>query len=684
MAEEKIEGRELTWQRLLPWTMLFKTFQETLDLNKLVLAGAGILLTAFSWWFLALIFTANEKKTPPTWPGRYVDNADSRIQAWQNFRRDRDHWNLMNESAGLSSTEVYEVADIAETPDEYDLFENLKPGPDLMQRYLEQLQKLGKEKGTGVLGTEEEARYRARAAQYLRLGMPKPYARLSVSPWTEDRGPNPYLLITGQAGIPWEAGGVWEWFTRDQFPVLVEPLVKLIRPIVYFLSSRNDFTSRLYFFLVILTTVLIWSFFGGAITRIAAVHLARGERIGATEALRFVLKRFVSYITAPLIPLGVVVGLMFLLAIYGFLAGITYLIGDVLISGLLWIIPLVFGVIMAMALVGLVGWPLMAATISTEGTDSWEAFTRAYGYVYQKPWHYIWYSVVSVLYGAVVIFFVGFIGSFTIYLAKWGVSHGPLLQTLDREPNFLFIYAPTSFHWRDLLLEGTRVQVSEKQQESDPRLKELNGASVVTSRVSPRPGSGTVGGYSRWSRIDPRALEAYKSTLAPWNRIGAALVGFWLGVAFLLMLAFGYVFFWTASTIMYLLLRKSLESAEFDEVYLEEEDYEASFRMPSAASVPSTPGNTPAPKAASLPMVEPPRATVVPAPAPVAAPASVPATPSPASSAPAQASPPEPIATATPAEVVTPPASLATKEEEKTTPATEPASIDKQEEQPGT
>ena len=58
MAEERSESRELTWRQLLPWTALFRAFQVALDLNKLLLAAAGIAVMAFGWWLLAVIFAA--------------------------------------------------------------------------------------------------------------------------------------------------------------------------------------------------------------------------------------------------------------------------------------------------------------------------------------------------------------------------------------------------------------------------------------------------------------------------------------------------------------------------------------------------------------------------------------------------------------------------------------------------
>ena len=60
---------------------------------------------------------------------------------------------------------------------------------------------------------------RAKGRVYVaKLGKAKPYAALATWPWFEDRGPNPYMLVTGQAGIPWEAGHFWDWFLARSTP----------------------------------------------------------------------------------------------------------------------------------------------------------------------------------------------------------------------------------------------------------------------------------------------------------------------------------------------------------------------------------------------------------------------------------------------------------------------------------
>ena len=45
---------------------------------------------------------------------------------------------------------------------------------------------------------------------------------------------------------------------------------------------------------------------------------------------------------------------------------------------------------------------------------------------------YLWYSFVSVIYGAVLIFFVVFMSSLTVYLGKWGVSQTPGTKSCEK------------------------------------------------------------------------------------------------------------------------------------------------------------------------------------------------------------------------------------------------------------
>jgi hypothetical protein len=380
----------------------------------------------------------------------------------------------------------------------------------------------------------------------------KPYGQLRTWPWFEDRGPNPFLMLTGnlqavtEKGVvqqlPWESGRFFEWLLTVELPVLIEPLVKFLGPVLHFFNpAAGGWLNRFYLALVVLWTLATWAVFGGAITRMAAVQLARkNEKVGLTEALRFAWSRKVSYFTAPLAPLLFLGLLLFLCVVAGFFQWVLWWLADVLL--VLLIVPgvLVIGLIMAVVLVGLIGWPLMYCTISTEGSDSFDAISRSYSYVFQAAWSYLWYAAVALVYGVALVFFVGLMGSLMVYLGKWGMSQ-TYAQNWGRNPAYLFADAPTSFGWRDLLLQGS---------------PDVESHDVMTR-------SGLI--EKQYSYPEPMPLNF---------RIAAFLSAIWLYLVFLLVIGFGYSYFWTASAMIYLLMRRQVDDTDMEEIHLEEEEEE--------------------------------------------------------------------------------------------------------------
>jgi hypothetical protein len=549
MAEEKVEPGAVNIRQMLPWTELFQSFKVALDPKKLLLAAAGILVMAVGWYLLAWIFYSSQPE--PQWPSYFSQSAPKDDSpeaakhletAWKTFKEDRRKWHILHDAAGSGPVEV-DAGDLANSPTEY----------DEIQKALEDM----KAKGDHELVVGDK-----------RIALvPQPGGYLRTWPWFEDRGPNPYLLLTGGAAIP-DNRPLAEWLIKDETGVLLEPLKKFLYPVVYLLHPRSGGWNRLYFLLVTLWTLGTWALFGGAITRMASVQVARNDKIGIGEAIRFVMARYYSFLSAPLFPLLFIAFMVVLLLIYGLFFMIPVL-GDILIAGLGW--PLIFlaGLAMAVVLVGLVGWPMMYATISAEGSDSFDAISRSYSYVYQSPWHYAWYSLVALAYGAVVVFFVGFMGSLVVYLGKWGVAQTPFIESANRDPSFLFVYAPTSFHWRELLLQGGTV----------------DGQSLVENNVINKP-----------------AYDKLVDSMTWYNRLGAFMVTIWLWLFFLLVLGFGYSYFWTASTIIYLLMRRKVDDTDLDEVYLEEDEGEESYS--ASTSVPSPAPATAPPTGGTLQMVD--------------------------------------------------------------------------------
>jgi hypothetical protein len=421
--------------------------------------------------------------------------------------------------------------------------------------------------------TEAEADFRAQADfdlyafRYNELiATAKPGGKFNSWPWNEERIPNPYLVLSGQDR---------SWTYSSLLLTLIEPLRRFVEPVVYLLKPREGFGNRVYYFLITVWTLATWAFFGGVISRMAVLHLAGKERVTFLDSVRFVTSRYLAYLFSPLFPVALVFAVTIALAVYGLL-NLVPAVGDALVS-LTWFVPLLGGLVMAVLLLGLLGYPMMYPTISAEGSDHFDALTRSYGYLYQSFFHYAWYGLVAVAYGAVLVFLVGVVTSLSVYMGKWAVAQTPGADYLNRSPEFYFIYAPESFGWRELLLQGS------------PAV-DANG------------------------RLSPENYEKYVSTLWIWNKAAAFVVGVWLTLVFLVFLGFGYSYFWVASSMIYLLMRERVDDTELDEVYMEDEDLDP--LLPPAPPTAQTPtaGGTP------LPVVDAP-----PTPAPAAPPPPLPA-----------------------------------------------------------
>jgi hypothetical protein len=545
MADERM-GADT--RRAFGWTDLFRTFLIALDPFKLLVAAVGILATALGWWLLSVIFFNS-------WDDPKVENREGEITARRKAYIDK----------GMDPT----VATMRAT-----------------------------------------AEFDAEAARYHMVSeMAGPGGSYRTMPWFEERGRNPFVFT--QETI---TGGGSTRFTRardymlGQFPVLAEPLMKFLGPIVRLFDPAANFWVRVYLFFLIFWMLLMWAFFGGIITRMAILQIAGKEGGGLRESVRFVRSRYLSYLCSPIVPIG----LIFAVVIGCIFFGLFHLIpmfGDIVVDGLFWWIPLGAGFVMALLVVGLVGYPLMYTTLSAEGSDTFDALSRSYNYVYESPWHYIWYGLVATVYGVIVVFFVVFMSSLMVYLGKWGVSQTPFTQSAYRSPEYLFVYSPTSFGWRELMLKGSPAEIT-----PDPALAGVDKDGKVVEQA---PG---------YYYTHPDAARQYMKDYSWYNHAGAGMVSFWMTLLFMLMLGFMYSYFWTASSMIYLLMRRKVDEVEPDEIYTEEEMEEpvAPPKLsPTDAGAPAAPATIPV----DAPTLRVPTTPPPPPPPPPAPAATVPLTP---------------------------------------------------------
>lgn len=184
------------------------------------------------------------------------------------------------------------------------------------------------------------------------------------TPWLD---PHPVSLDT-----PWSLETARAAATR-----IAAPTREILAPAFLLLQSPDAPATLPRALLALLWYILVWTIFGAAIGRIAAVEYATHERPGFLSALRFAIVRKWSLWIPPLSPLLFIA----LLAIPGLLIG---LLARVLpnFAGVLLAFPLLCAIPMALALLGLAaGWPLMTMTIAVEDEDAFDALSRSYSYV---------------------------------------------------------------------------------------------------------------------------------------------------------------------------------------------------------------------------------------------------------------------------------------------------------------
>lgn len=170
-----------------------------------------------------------------------------------------------------------------------------------------------------------------------------------------------------------------------------------IQPLTSLGGPRTSVYGVSYYCLAGVWTIAVWSLLGGAIARIAALYLTRGELIGPLTAIRSSWKTWLSAAGAPSATFIGLVVMGLPLVLTGLFMRLE--LGAVL-TGLFMIVPLLLGLGFAVAAIGLLlGWPLMWSTVAVERTDAFDAISRSYAYVYQRPLHLLYYLCVATVLG---------------------------------------------------------------------------------------------------------------------------------------------------------------------------------------------------------------------------------------------------------------------------------------------
>jgi hypothetical protein len=177
----------------------------------------------------------------------------------------------------------------------------------------------------------------------------------------------------------------------------------------------------------------------------------------------------------------------------------------------------------------------MYPTIAVEGSDSFDAISRSYSYLYGRPWRLAFYTLIAVIYGGLTYAFVRFF----IYL---------MLAVAHAFAGFWFV--------------------------------------------------GTIGsGESLWNSLwaGPIALGRLSYDVdylsLTWAQgVAAWFLSLWVHLVASLLGAYAISFYFSANTVIYLLMRKEVDSTELDDVYLEESEDEF-VEQPAPASQATAPSS---------------------------------------------------------------------------------------------
>jgi len=276
----------------------------------------------------------------------------------------------------------------------------------------------------------------------------------------------------------------------------------------------------IYAIIFLLIAMAVIALFGGAVNRIAALHFAREEKISMMQALRFSSSKFFSFFAAPLIPVAFILLMGGLMAAGGLLGSIPY-VGEIVMA-VLFVLAIIAGLLIAFLLIGLVGGVgLMYPTIAVEGSDSFDAISRSFSYVFARPWRALLYGAIAAVYGAITYLFVRLFAFVALrsthFFVKWGV-------------------------WG----QGTRLNPEADKLDvlwTKPQFNQL------------------FGGWS-WHAMDGTEL------------IAAVIIGIWVFIVAGMVAAYMLSYAASATTVIYFLLRRKVDATDLDDVYVEEVEEE--------------------------------------------------------------------------------------------------------------
>lgn len=515
MPDEPQLVKGIDWKSAFPFTLIFRSFRVAIHPSKLVLALIALILIYMGGRVLDSIWPADYRAVPSEIDLYQDARAQVNPAAAFNAERQRRRTAIVEEhnrelqragkpDGGLSDIRNYILDQRKQEVDR--ARQQIDPGATTVPAEQKQFQ---------------AAQDAAVAAAYNR----------AVERWEAAKaydGQGLFMALFGQQAAVVQriisAAYDGQWAGRggvfDQF--------------INFLTIGPGWAMRhhpVYFTLFGAYFLFIWAIFGGAVARIAAVHVARDEKISFRQALAFSSAKFLSFISAPIIPVAIVFVIGLVVAIGALVINIPFF--GPIVAGVFFFLALAAGFVMTLVLLGLLGgFNLMYPTIAVEGSDSFDAISRSFSYLFARPWRMGLYTLVASAYGTICYVFIRLFIKLILAVTHFFVGWGVFRDADSTEPLWPVIWPNP--------LAATRLSFS----------------------------------------VD-------YLTLGPGQSMGAFLIACWIYLTIAMLGAFLISFYFSANTIIYVLMRHEVDATELDDVYLEQTDEEFAETpapMPPAAS----------------------------------------------------------------------------------------------------
>lgn len=156
------------------------------------------------------------------------------------------------------------------------------------------------------------------------------------------------------------------------------------------------------------------AYYGGAISRSIAVEISTGNIPSLKETRVFTRKRFSHYLFPILLVIG---GFLFLFGtntLMGFLSSFTNAtleaigldfkeIGYSLLALAFPLLLILSFVVTLLLFGGVFAFFFFPVSVSVEGGDFFDSFSRSFSYLFARPWHFFFYQLIALLYGLMII-----------------------------------------------------------------------------------------------------------------------------------------------------------------------------------------------------------------------------------------------------------------------------------------